>query len=47
MDFAELEANLLLFDDWADRYQYIIGLGAKLPPLDDCSPRNPPSENRG
>jgi cysteine desulfuration protein SufE len=35
MDFAELEANLLLFDDWADRYQYIIGLGAKLPPLDD------------
>jgi cysteine desulfuration protein SufE len=35
MDFAELEANLLLFEDWADRYQYIIGLGAKLPPLDD------------
>ena len=35
MDFAELEANLLLFDDWADRYQYIIGLGAKLPPLDE------------
>jgi cysteine desulfuration protein SufE len=35
MDFAELEANLLLFEDWADRYQYIIGLGAKLPPLDE------------
>jgi len=35
MDFAELEANLLLFDDWADRYRYIIGLGAKLPPLDE------------
>lgn len=35
MDFIELEANLLLFEDWADRYQYIIGLGAKLPPLDD------------
>ena len=35
MDFSELEANLLLFEDWADRYQYIIGLGAKLPPLDD------------
>jgi cysteine desulfuration protein SufE len=35
MDFAELESNLLFFEDWADRYQYIIGLGAKLPPLDD------------
>lgn len=35
MDFSELEANLLLFDDWSDRYQYIIGLGAKLPPLDE------------
>lgn len=35
MDFAELEDNLLLFDDWSDRYQYIIGLGSKLPPLDE------------
>ncbi len=35
MDFAELEANLLLFTDWADRYQYIISLGAKLPALDE------------
>ena len=35
MDFAELESNLLFFEDWADRYQYIIGLGAKLPPLDN------------
>jgi cysteine desulfuration protein SufE len=35
MDFAELESNLLFFEDWADRYQYIIGLGAKLPPLED------------
>jgi cysteine desulfuration protein SufE len=35
MDFSELEANLLLFEDWSDRYQYIIGLGAKLPPLDE------------
>jgi cysteine desulfuration protein SufE len=35
MDFAELESNLLFFDDWADRYQYIIGLGTKLPPLDE------------
>lgn len=36
MDFAELEANLLLFTDWADRYQYIISLGARLPELDDA-----------
>ena len=35
MDFEELESNLLFFDDWSDRYQYIIGLGAKLPPLPD------------
>ena len=35
MDFEELQGNLLFFDDWADRYQYIIGLGAKLPPLPD------------
>ena len=33
MDYEELESNLLFFDDWSDRYQYIIGLGAKLPPL--------------
>lgn len=35
MEFAELESNLLLFEDWSDRYQYIIALGAKLPPLGD------------
>lgn len=35
MDFVELEENLLFFEDWSDRYQYIIGLGAKLPPLPD------------
>lgn len=35
MDFAELEENLLFFEDWSDRYQYIIGLGAKIPPLPD------------
>lgn len=33
MEFGELEENLLFFEDWGDRYQYIIGLGAKLPPL--------------
>lgn len=35
MDFEELQSNLLFFEDWADRYQYIIGLGAQLPPLPD------------
>jgi len=24
-----------LFDDWTDKYEYIIDLGKKLPPLDD------------
>jgi cysteine desulfuration protein SufE len=24
-----------LFDDWADKYEYIIDLGKKLPPLDE------------
>ena len=35
MDYEELESNLLFFDDWSDRYQYIIGLGNRLPPLTD------------
>lgn len=35
MDFAELVENLELFDDWSDRYEYIISLGRKLPPLAD------------
>ena len=34
MDAAELETRLAFFDDWTDRYQYIIGLGRKLPELD-------------
>ena len=29
-----LEA-LALFPDWTERYEYVIGLGKKLPPLDD------------
>lgn len=33
MDAAELEENLTLFDDWSERYQYVIDLGKKLPPL--------------
>ena len=32
----ELAEEFELFDDWADKYQYIIELGQKLPPLDDA-----------
>ncbi len=32
----ELVEEFELFDDWADKYQYIIELGQKLKPLDDC-----------
>lgn len=29
----EIEAELSLFDDWMERYQYIIEMGRKLPPF--------------
>jgi cysteine desulfuration protein SufE len=32
---AELLADFEVFDDWADRYRYLIELGEKLPPLDE------------
>lgn len=31
----EIVDDFALFDDWADKYQYIIELGQKLPPLDN------------
>jgi cysteine desulfuration protein SufE len=31
MTFAELRENFALFDDWDERYEYIIDLGRKLP----------------
>ena len=31
----EIVEEFELFDDWSQRYQYIIELGQKLPPLDD------------
>ena len=34
ISFAELAENFALLDDWDDRYQYLIDLGRKLPPLD-------------
>lgn len=35
MTFAELAENFALFDDWDDRYRYLIDLGRKLPQLPD------------
>ena len=39
-NIADIEEDLAeefeLFDDWADKYEYIIELGQKLPPLDDA-----------
>lgn len=29
---AEISADLSMFDDWLDRYEFIIELGGKLPP---------------
>lgn len=29
---AEISAELSMFDDWIDRYEFIIELGSKLPP---------------
>ncbi len=31
----ELISEFAFFDDWMDRYQYLIDLGRKLPPLDE------------
>lgn len=36
MTFAELGENFALFDDWEDRYRYLIDLGRKLPPFPDA-----------
>jgi cysteine desulfuration protein SufE len=36
MSFDELKENFGLFDDWDDRYAYIIDLGRKLPSLPDA-----------
>jgi cysteine desulfuration protein SufE len=33
---AAIGEDLALFDDWMDRYQYIIELGRKLPPFPDA-----------
>ena len=39
MSIEELEKSIVedfeLFDEWAEKYQYIIEIGQKLPALDD------------
>src|ERR1700709_1061679 len=32
---AAINEELCLFDDWMDRYEFIIGMGRKLPPFPD------------
>jgi cysteine desulfuration protein SufE len=34
--FEEIAENFELFDDWEDRYRYVIDLGKDLPPLPDA-----------
>lgn len=38
----EIVEEFAFFDDWADRYAYLMDLGKKLPPLDpaDCTEEN-------
>jgi cysteine desulfuration protein SufE len=33
MSYADLAENFALFDEWDDRYSYLIDLGRKLPPF--------------
>ncbi|MEM6945929.1 MAG: SufE family protein [Pseudomonadota bacterium] len=34
--FDDIAENFELFDDWEDRYRYVIELGKEMPPLDDA-----------
>ncbi len=36
MDAQELVERFEAFDDWSDRYRYVIDLGRQLPDLDDA-----------
>ena len=36
LTFEELVENFALFDDWEDRYRYLIDLGRKLPEFPDA-----------
>src|SRR5580704_11029310 len=35
MNIEEIVDNFGLFDDWEDRYRYLIELGGRLPPMDE------------
>ncbi len=35
LSIEQLAENFSLFDDWEDRYRYLIDLGRKIPPMDD------------
>lgn len=36
MNIEEIVDNFGLFDDWEDRYRYLIDLGGRLPPMDEA-----------
>lgn len=42
----ELVDNFALFDDWEERYRYLIDLGAQLPAMDDAL-KTPASKVQG
>lgn len=35
MDATELVERFQFFDDWQDRYKYLVDLGRELPPMED------------
>lgn len=35
LELKELTENFALFDDWEERYRYLIDLGRKIPAMDD------------
>ncbi|MAZ75994.1 MAG: hypothetical protein CMH31_01680 [Micavibrio sp.] len=36
LELQDLQENFTLFDDWEDRYRYLIDLGKELPPMDEA-----------
>ena len=36
IDLAEIKSSFEFFDDWEDKYQFIIDLGRSLPVLSEC-----------
>jgi len=36
MNIEEVVDNFGLFEDWEDRYRYLIDLGGRLPPMDEA-----------